>query len=211
MGQDRIHAVITGDLIASTRHADRAEAAMSALQSAADPTLRFTRFRGDGWQVLLPSAGAALRSAFYFSAALAAADTGLRSRLAIGIGSVTRQGSHDLSDAAGTAFERSGRALDLVTLTGPGNWHIAAGSHLPEWCAALIPLAEQQASQWTRGQAEVAAAWLSNPDGTQEMQASRLNLSRQAWKSRFSGSGLAAWAAALQAWQNWNGQGVTDD
>lgn len=184
---------------------------MSALAAAAGPMLRFTRFRGDGWQVLLPDAGTALRCALHLTAALAASGTALRTRVAIGLGTVTRPGTRDLSDAAGPAFERSGRALDHVTRNGPGHWHIAAGSHLPEWCAALIPLAEQQTAHWTKGQAEVAAAWLSNPQGTQEAQAQRLNLSRQAWKSRFDGSGLAAWTAALDAWEHWNGAGVTDD
>lgn len=207
-----VRSVLTGDLIASTRDPDAAESAIRALMSAAEPALRFTRFRGDGWQVLLPSAGDALRAALHLSASLTAAGTGVSTRIAIGIGAVTRDGTRDLSDAAGPAFERSGRALDALGRgTARQSWTIAGGRHLPDWCAALVPLAERQASQWTKGQAEVAAEWLGSPQATQEDRADRLGLSRQAWKSRFDGSGLAAWTAALHAWQGWNGKGITDD
>ena len=38
-----------------------------------------------------------------------------------------------------------------------------------------------------------------------------MGLTRQAWKSRLDGSGIAAWHPMLDLWESWNGAGVTDD
>lgn len=205
------HAVLTGDLVASTTLPDdRAEAAMSALHRVAQADgLPFTRFRGDGWQVLLARPGQALRLALRLTAALTAADTGLTTRLAIGIGRVTRLTPGDLSGATGSAFIRSGRALDSMPRS--RHWSVSGGSGLPRWVAASLPLAEWHATQWTRGQAAVVAETLDPADRTQEEWAARMGLTRQAWKSRLDGSGIAAWHPMLDLWESWNGAGVTDD
>ena len=209
-----VHAVITGDLIASSSLPDsRMDAAMSALHHAAQTwvadDLHFTRFRGDGWQILIPRPGCALRIAFLLSAALAAADTDLSTRLAIGFGSVTRRPLGDLSAATGTAFIRSGRALDAMPRG--QTWAVSGGTGLPAWVAASVPLAAWQAALWTKGQATVVADYLDPVHLTQEDRAARVGLTRQAWKSRFAGSGIAAWQPTLDLWENWNGAGVGDD
>lgn len=206
------HAVITGDLVASTRLPDdRLDRAMMALQAAAAAwgDLHFTRFRGDGWQVLIHPAGRALRVALSLAAALTAADTGLATRLAIGFGRATRVTPGDLSAATGSAFHRSGRALDA--LPRGHHWGIAAAPGLPNWIAASVPLAERQAAGWTRGQAAVVAQFLHPDELTQEEWAARMGLSRQAWASRLAGSGITAWLPTLKVWEGWNGAGVTDD
>lgn len=211
MPNSATHAVLTGDLVASTTLPDdRAEAAMSALHHVAqDEDLPFTRFRGDGWQMLLARPGHALRIALRLTAALTAADTGLTTRLAIGIGRVTRLSANDLSGATGSAFIRSGRALDSMPRT--RRWALSGGTGLPTWVAATLPLAEGQAAQWTKGQAAVVAEYLTPADRTQEEWAARMGLTRQAWKSRLDGSGIAAWHPMLDLWESWNGAGVTDD
>ena len=95
-----------------------AEAArgVSAWSRARDT--RFTRFRGDGWQMHVADPGPR-RSARRSSpvARLRAADAGLATRVAIGIGQVDSLGSGDLADARGPAFETSGRALDRMPRT----------------------------------------------------------------------------------------------
>lgn len=207
---DPIHAVLTGDLIASTTLPPaRADAAMAALRAATTPDHRFTRFRGDGWQVLLATPGQALCLALRLTAALAATDSGLSTRLAIGFGTVTRPGTRDLSDAAGPAFTRSGRALDHMPRN--ARWAVAGGPHLPAWIPATVALADWHSARWTAGQAAVAAEWLDRADRTQEDWAARMGLTRQAWKARFDGSGLAAWTPTLDMWDRWQGEGVTDD
>lgn len=213
MSQDRLHAVLTGDLIRSTSLPPKqADAAMFALGKAADEwvgDLHFTRFRGDGWQILLEHPQSALRLALYMTAALAAADTGLATRLAIGFGTASRLRAGDLSGATGSAFTRSGRALDHM----PRNrrWGVSGGPTLPAWIPATLALAEWHSARWTAGQAAVVAEWLDPVDRTQEEWASRMGLTRQAWKARFDGSGIAAWTPALQMWDQWQGDGITDD
>ncbi|MEY4982083.1 MAG: hypothetical protein RIR62_349 [Pseudomonadota bacterium] len=209
-----VHAVITGDLIASTRQPQaRADAAMSALQAAArgwpETDLRFTRFRGDGWQVLLPRAGGALRVALVLAARLAAAETGIATRLAIGIGGITAGGTRDLSDAAGAAFTRSGRALDAMPRGRV--WAVSGGAGLPAWVQGYVELAEWHAAGWTAGQAAVVADYLTPRRATQEERAAQMGLSRQAWKARLDGSGIATWDPALAAWEAWDGAGAGDD
>lgn len=209
-----IHAVLTGDLIASTSAPrDRIAAAMAALAAVGQepwlPDLRFTRFRGDGWQMLLPRPGLALRLALRLSAGLAARQVGLATRISIGFGGVDHAGGADLSDAAGGAFTRSGRGLDHMARG--RRWAVAGGSGLPGWTCGYVDLAEWQAERWTAGQAEVVADWLDPEPRRQEDRADRLGLTRQAWKSRFDGSGIAAWGAALAAFEAWDGEGVRDD
>lgn len=211
---DPVHAVITGDLVASSTLPDsRLDAAMSALHQAAQSwaaeDLQFTRFRGDGWQILIQRPGRALRIALSLSAALTAADTGLSTRLAVGFGSVTRRPTGDLAAATGTAFIRSGRALDAMPRS--QTWAVAGGTGLPPWIAASIPLAEWHAALWTKGQAAVVAEYLDPVHRTQEEWAALMGLTRQAWKSRFAGSGIAAWQPTLDLWENWDGAGVGDD
>lgn len=197
-------AVLTGDMIASTAAPDRLAAAMSVLAQATEEFAafsplppRFTRFRGDGWQCVVP-AGMALRAAMVVTARLRAADTGLRTRIAIGIGRVETLGSRDLADAAGPAFTASGRALDTMAR---GRIWAVAGEVAP-WHDALIALAEWHSARWSREQAEAMAIALTTDDATQSQIAKSLNITRQAWQARLSGAGYAAWRPALRAFES---------
>lgn len=197
-------AVLTGDMIASTAAPDRLQAAMSVLAQATEEFAafsplppRFTRFRGDGWQCVVP-AGMALRAAMVVTARLRAADTGLRTRIAIGIGRVETLGSRDLADAAGPAFTVSGRALDDMAR---GRIWAVAGEVAP-WHDALIALGEWHSARWSREQAEAMAIALTTDDATQSQIAKSLNITRQAWQARLSGAGYAAWRPALRAFES---------
>lgn len=197
-------AVLTGDLIASTDMPDRIPAAMDVLRQVTDgiaawSTLppRFTRYRGDGWQCVVP-AGSALRAALLVTARLRADEAGLATRIAIGLGRADYIGPADLSDAAGPAFTASGHALD-----GMGRGHIwAIAGNVAPWHGALVALAEWHSSRWTREQAEAMAIALTDPAITQSQAASRLGISRQAWQARLSGAGYAAWRPALRAFES---------
>ena len=115
-------AVLTGDLIGSTKVEPAAlERAIDLLAETAreltgwappSPDPRFTRYRGDGWQMVVAEPGLALRAVLMLSASLRAADLGLATRAAIGIGAVESLGTASLADARGVAFEASGRGLD---------------------------------------------------------------------------------------------------
>ena len=107
-----------------------------ATRAAWLPDLRFTRFRGDGWQMLLPEPGFALRLALRLTAELTARQIGLATRISIGLGGVDHPGGVTLSNAAGMAFLRSGRGLDHMARG--RHWSIAGGSALPGWAAGLF-------------------------------------------------------------------------
>lgn len=197
-------AVITGDLIASTEAPGRVDGAMSALATAAAQisgwtghSTRFTRFRGDGWQMLLVHPALALRAALLIAARLRMADTGLSTRLAIGLGQVDSLGRADLSDASGPALTLSGRALDHM----PRSQRWVMAGDLPPWQPALLTLAEWHASRWSREQAEAVAALLPPDTPTQATVAADLGITRQALQARLSGAGLAAWRPALAAYE----------
>lgn len=197
-------AVLTGDLIASTQAPDRLAQAMAALAAATatfsaftEMPPRFTRFRGDGWQCVVP-AGCALRSALVVAARLRAGETGLRTRIAIGIGPADTLGSRDLADAAGPAFTASGRALDHMAR---GQVWAMAGDIAP-WHEALVALAEWHSARWSREQAEAMAIALCSDTATQSQIANGLNITRQAWQARLSGAGYGAWRPALRAFES---------
>lgn len=82
-------AVLTGDLVGSTiASAERVEATMRHLADLAyriSPTTRFTRYRGDGWQIYLENPGSALTSLLFIWAGLRATRN-LESRISVGLG-----------------------------------------------------------------------------------------------------------------------------
>lgn len=206
-------AVLTGDLIGSSKVAPEAlEKAMDLLAAAAgdiarwapgkpnsaprDP--RFTRFRGDGWQMLVAPPALALRAALVLAARLRAADLEVATRVAIGIGPAGSLGGASLADARGPAFEASGRSLDHIGRTrrlaidGEG----IGGLH-----RVVLDLLDEIASHWTRQQAEAAALYLAPDAPTLEQIAPRLGISAQAVNYRLSGAGAAAIRRALRGWE----------
>ncbi len=203
MDKARLSAVITGDLIAS-RKADPAQIkrSMDALQGAAAALkllcghdLRFTRYRGDGWQVYLNSPSQALTAALLMHATLRANETAIDSRFAIGIGPVTALGSTSLSDASGPAFEASGTALDTI---GKSRLRIAGQGVTPA-LTAITALCEHIAYGWTAPQAQAIKLWLMAPSATQDDIAAQLGISRQAVQLRLAGAGKSAMVSAIAA------------
>lgn len=197
-------AAITGDLIRS-RQADTAAInqsfailadAASAFGAGHDLDLRFTRYRGDGWQMILTRPGLLLDAALYLIASLKAGQTGIATRLSIGVGPVETLGTRGLADASGPAFFFAGDQLDamgrnrMIALTGQG---IGA----PQ--VAIIDLAEWIASGWTATQAEAVAISLEGRLVRHEDIAEKLGITRQAVQSRLSGAGLSYFDNALYA------------
>lgn len=195
--------VFTGDIVSSRQHGDaRTTMALGELQAAAeafgrrrglDP--RFTRFRGDGWQILLDRPSLMLDALLVLLSRLRACDLGVETRIAVGIGPVSSTGSADLSDAAGAAFTLSGRALDEM----PARHlvRIAGARHPAE--AALGPLVDLIARSWTAQQAEALAMALDDAALTQADIGARLGITRQAVQHRLSGAGAPFLIAASAA------------
>ncbi|MEY1555757.1 hypothetical protein AB3Y40_09005 [Yoonia sp. R2331] len=198
-----LSAVITGDLIHSRQaSATQVDLAMDTLRDAAaeaearsNRTLQFTRFRGDGWQIHLDTAGAALGTAVWLHAKLRATGLKIDTRMAVGIGGITSTGTTSLADASGVAFEISGQTLDTI-----GKRRITiAGTGVTQELSAIFGLVEHIIFDWTANQAEAAALALAYPDKTQEDIATKLGITRQAVQLRLAGAGAAPISAAVDA------------
>jgi hypothetical protein len=204
----RIACVFTGDFIRSASvPAVRLDAAMAALAEAtlrfdrwwpAATQARFTRYRGDGWHFVLADPARALKACIYLAARLRAADTGLATRVSIGIGAVTRLGSADLGDAAGPAFELSGQGLDRMRR---GRSHDIAGTGVTALHRATLILVGERMARWTREQAEAVALNLPSDTLTQSDAAEQMRISPQAMSARLTGAGFPALAEAAALWQ----------
>ena len=206
-------AVLTGDFVASTSAEPQAvDRAMAALVAASDilsgwigSDTRFTRFRGDGWQICLMRPNFTLRATLFLIAALRAADTGLETRLSIAIAPYSHLGGAGLAAASGPAFVLSGHQLDEMSRADrfnfvadqkePASWQKAV------WQRAVLALAFHQARSWTREQAEAATFALMPFRPTQEQIAEKLGVTRQAVQARLRGAGIPAIFDALSVFE----------
>lgn len=205
-----IVAVLTGDLIDSTTAGAAAtDLAMMVLADTAHeislwpgagPT-RFTRFRGDGWQLLVTPQKYALRAALTLAARLRATPDAPPTRIAIGLGRAESIGGTDLSDAHGPAFAASGHALEAMPRGARLTLGGTIGRDPGRLASALIDLLDERIGRWTPEQAEAAAFALDPDDPTQAEIAGQLGISSQAVSYRLGGAGMAAIRRALQAWE----------
>ena len=200
------HAVLTGDLIKSRQATPAAvDAAFAVLRAAAidlgrawDIDLRFTRYRGDGWQIVMPPA-LVLDTLLYFVARLRAGAPDIETRISAGIGPIDSVGTKDLSDANGAAFFLSGIQLDGMSRK---RKFAIAGYGISAPQIAIIDLAEFIASSWTSAQAEAVALSLQGHTPTHDDIASDLGITRQAVQSRLAGAGISYFDNALRAMRN---------
>lgn len=201
-----LHAVLTGDLIKSrAAAADDVDRAMATLAATAalidrmyDTATRFTRFRGDGWQIVLHQPMHCLAVAIQLFAALRATNLRLDTRMSIGIGSVTSLGSSDLSDADGPAFHISGDHLSRM-----GKRRIVvAGDPTDRVHDAVFGLVEAIMFGWTAAQADAVAHALSDRNMTHDDIAKTLGITRQAVQSRLASAQYAAVETAVAAYED---------
>jgi hypothetical protein len=208
--------VFTGDLVGSSKlsSAELAEA-MHALEAAAgragaawglmhpgdgapwDP--RFSSFRGDGWQCLVPAPDYALRGALILRGQLAALGRPFDTRISIGVGTgeLPEQG---LAAATGPAFELSGRGLD--DMRHAQRFLIAWEAPPPEapLLRAVFALADEISRKWTPAQAKVFARLLAeHPRPSQERLAGALGITQQTVAEHLTGGGDWALKEALSA------------
>ncbi|MDI3334938.1 hypothetical protein QKW60_00815 [Defluviimonas aestuarii] len=217
MTSDTLFAILTGDLIGSTRASQkRVEHTMNLLSGGLPPgirwdgwtaaNVRFTRHRGDGWQMLAPEPDLALRWAVTLLAGLRADPQALGTRISIGIGTITSRGTEDLRDASGPVFEASGRGLDAMrrdeTLFMMGGETGHSASETPRLAGAVkasVMLIDERIARWSPEQAEATAYFLhpSAPPATEI--ARRLSITPQAVSYRLKGAGARTLKDALSA------------
>jgi len=206
--QTNLSAVLTGDIVNSREVPHEVlDATFALLADAANEIsgwfagaqTRFTRFRGDGWQVHIDEAGYGLRAALYVMARLHADGADATTRVAIGVGSADSLGSKDLSDARGTAFESAGHALDTL-----GRHHLLAieGQGIGPLHRNHAALIEQLLRRWSREQAEAMALYLHPDSPTLADMAGRIGISPQAVSYRLAGVGGPVLRRVLRNWED---------
>lgn len=202
-----IIAVLTGDLIASTdQKASVVDAAMGQIKAAADAVARwlfntdtrFTRFRGDGWQICLAEPQFCLRAALFVAATLRAGEFRMQTRISIAIGAADSLGTADLSDASGEAFQLSGRQLDTMSRTA----NIAlTGTGIGDRDRIIARQMFERTSRWTPPQAEAMALYLHPDNPTMLDIASQFGITPQAVNYRLGGGGAVNLRTNLQLWE----------
>jgi len=207
--QDRIYAVLTGDLVESSKlSAEASNAALDLLRDAVrqfgethpgSVSLPLDSFRHDSWQLLLERPELALRAAVFLRASLKMAsspEASLDSRIAVGLGTVETVSEDRVSRSRGPAFTHSGKALDAM-----GDARIAwaragrADSAAALLAGAAVPLLDCVVNGWTakesravhgtlagRTQAQIAEGWpLEAADKPLTRQAISDSLRRAQW------------------------------
>ncbi|MEO0990043.1 MAG: hypothetical protein AAFX00_03725 [Pseudomonadota bacterium] len=175
-------AVLTGDIVRSRAlpegGLDRAFAALGrAAECIAEwqgASARLTRFRGDGWQMIVTDVRFVLRATLMIRAALRSVGKGLSTRIAVGVGAQGHIPDADLSSAEGDAFVISGASLDAL----PSRKRIAPGN-APAVVAMGLLLSAALADGWTETQAAVALLALSAPEKSQAEMARQTGTTQQ--------------------------------
>jgi hypothetical protein len=183
-------AILTGDLVNSTQApVGQIDATMHLLAEAArniDDDTRFTRFRGDGWQIYLHNGGHCLWACLLILARLKASDNSLSTRISVGIGETYPLPDGDLSAASGPAFIASGRGLDDMTAT---QILSIKGDAVDAFQTSIFAFAADRASRWSREQAEAMALALDADIPSRAAIAVRLGITRQAVDARLTAAG----------------------
>lgn len=201
-------AVLTGDLIRSTdADAGSVDAALAVLGDAAEEiakwqssSARFTRARGDGWQMYLTNPSLCLRACLYLRASLLVHTSELGSRISVGIGTGVLPQDGDLNSASGPAFVLSGRGLEAMS----HNQTLACALEILSGGAvtAVFSLADSHGQNWTQAMARSLAPMLLPNPPSQSNVASRLGLSKQAVRDALKRVDLHTLQRALQAFEN---------
>lgn len=160
---EKIYAVLTGDLVKSSRLSTagsmgameilKAAAAAFAAQHPDAVVGRMDTFRHDSWQLLLEQPEFTFRAAIFLRTALkleSDANTKYDTRISIGIGAVEWISKRRVSDSRGPAFTRSGKGLDAM---GGQCFALDAGDESPDslrsFGIAAAPLLDCVVGDWT--------------------------------------------------------------
>lgn len=220
----KVYAVITGDIVGSTKRTapemKKVRAAISEAMKRFDARhfyldrkwegVEFSQ--GDSWQIVLGNPSYALRLALSIQASLRH-QTNAETRMAIGIGTVDSL-ERTAGISTGEAFTLSGRALESLSstfrLTGalPKRAEI-----LVEWFPGLLHLCGALMRSWTKRQAEVMGHWLTWPnqdlaDVTYEAVAAELSITKQSVGDILSSAHLPPLRDALMRFQKTDWQRV---
>lgn len=192
--QERV-AVLTGDLVKSTKTSRAHVEAVFDQLKAADARLRddlglpedppLERFRGDGWQALMRSTRHALRASLVFSAAARSVDTKTATRIAVGVGAAEQLDPAGLGASDGPAFRVSGRGLETMKRSALLTVVLDPNRDDAVWAQSAFMLAGAAAHGWSRPQAEVLQHLLLPKPPTQAELGDQFGITQQSVQDRF--------------------------
>lgn len=202
--------VLTGDIVKSTALAtDQFEAVMGALEVVASEIaawhakpapVRYERFRGDGWQLLLTEPQWALRASLFARAAIRRVCDDGETRLAAGIGIADRGAT--LASSTGTAFELAGHGLE--SLKTHQLWMIDGGFASGAERAliqGLFSVCDAFSRDWTARQADIFMRLAAPEAPTMARVADTLSVQPQTVQTHFVRAGGHALLDAVEAFE----------
>lgn len=207
-GRKPVVAVLTGDLVRSTRlTADQLEGARAAVLRAVReidgwaPGLVSAPaefFRGDSWQCVLGDPRLFLRAAIYLRARLRQADKDWDTRIGIGIGFAEKIDTERTSLSSGAAFVLSGAQLDGID--GLAGFSVGLPDNLSRlgWIDAMAALCSALVDRWSQRQAEIICHMLVPKAPSQVEIALELEVTKQAVNKALIAGDYAALLSALQ-------------
>ena len=190
MSSERLFAVLTGDIVGSSKlSAIERQQIPSVLHRASEHISRYFErsmqyevdiFRGDSWQLVLSDPPKSLRVGLFFRAIIRATleSRKVDTRLSIGIGTTEFIPKDNVSTGNGEAFRLSGEALERLDkstrmkIEFPSRYE----SGITHAFDVIVQLIDLLAQRWTSKQAEaisgalvsmtqrtIAAEWVSEP------------------------------------------------
>jgi hypothetical protein len=204
MGNEKLYAVLTGDLIGSSRFTiKKREKILSNLKDSfkiISPDIiasKFVIYRGDSFQGVLSRPGEALNAALIIRASLLSRFKGKRTRLdariAIGIGTIDYLPRDQAGEGDGEAFRNSGPELDKIK-KGEQNLIIRTPwTEINEELRTECALFDALIQRWTKEQAEAILYQMQGE--TQEGIAKILKISQPAVFQRLRTGG--SWAGQV--------------
>ena len=193
MSEDKIYAVVTGDIVKSGKFGSEREKALKILKDALNSLSDFKKksiggvsdiFRGDSFQIVISEPKHALEIAIYLKAQLLSKTIkgkNIDVRIAIGIGEIESLNKKNIQESDGEAFRLSGNALDGISKY--RRFSINSGiNELNKQLEFISSSIDSITRRWSSEQAEAILLWLSGD--TQNFISKKLGISQPAVNQR---------------------------
>ncbi|MEJ2567702.1 MAG: SatD family protein [candidate division WOR-3 bacterium] len=193
MVENKIYAVITGDIVKSRKLGKYREKALSILKETLNSLTNFKGdsiggisdiFRGDSFQIVVSKPAVALKIVIFLKAQLLTKtieEKNIDVRIAIGIGKTESLNKENIPESDGEAFRLSGSALDNISKYR----RLSIKSDIDELNKQLEFIASSLDSitrRWSTEQAEAILLWLSG--NTQTSISKKIGISQPAVNQR---------------------------
>lgn len=202
--------ILTGDIVKSSALSGGGlDSVMTALAEVAASIgewpgefgVRYERFRGDGWQLLIERPLHALRACLFARAAVRRTSDRGETRIGIGVGAATTGAT--LAESSGAAFELSGHGLEQLGVH--QLWRIEQARVSPDEHAltqALFAVCDERSRHWTARQADIFMRLAAPGAPLMAEVAETLSVQPQTVQTHFARAGGHALLEAIEAFES---------